>query len=174
MDIDVVNLLDFDARAHRLVCPREAVSCRQVLRWVHRHGATDFDQMTDVAKSLRQAKPQRRPQPPVPVRSRPYDRWHAQVVARRRQRQRGRDGVHPEPVAAPCASSQAGCASTALLLHQQAGLQPQPPRRRDHRVSCGSPTLGANGDGEQVISNVVMMGMGEPSPISTTSCRPSI
>ena len=28
----------------------------RVLRWVHRFGATDFDQMTDVAKSLRQAR----------------------------------------------------------------------------------------------------------------------
>ena len=51
-----VNLLDFDADglaawfAQRGEKPFRA---RQVLRWMHRFGESDFDKMTDVAKSLR-------------------------------------------------------------------------------------------------------------------------
>ncbi|WP_332673715.1 23S rRNA (adenine(2503)-C(2))-methyltransferase RlmN [Aromatoleum sp.] len=51
-----VNLLDFDVDglvqwfAERDEKPFRA---RQVMRWMHRFGETDFDRMTDVAKSLR-------------------------------------------------------------------------------------------------------------------------
>ena len=51
-----VNLLDFDAAA--LAAYVESLGekpfrARQVLRWIHRRGARDFDAMSDLAKSLR-------------------------------------------------------------------------------------------------------------------------
>ena len=51
-----VNLLDFDAA--RLAAYVESLGekpfrARQVLRWIHRRGARDFDAMLDLAKSLR-------------------------------------------------------------------------------------------------------------------------
>ena len=56
MELHVVNLLDFDAAALTdwfVQQGEKPFRAKQVLRWVHRFGATDFDQMTDVAKSLR-------------------------------------------------------------------------------------------------------------------------
>jgi len=51
-----VNLLDFDAAA--LAAYVESLGekpfrARQLLRWIHRRGARDFDAMSDLAKSLR-------------------------------------------------------------------------------------------------------------------------
>jgi 23S rRNA (adenine2503-C2)-methyltransferase len=72
MELHVVNLLDFDAAALTdwfVQQGEKPFRAKQVLRWVHRFGATDFDQMTDVAKSLR-AKLATTAciTPPVPVR----------------------------------------------------------------------------------------------------------
>ena len=56
MEIHVVNLLDFDAEALTdwfVQQGEKPFRAKQVLRWVHRFGVTDFEQMTDVAKSLR-------------------------------------------------------------------------------------------------------------------------
>ena len=68
----MVNLLDFDAAALTdwfLQQGEKPFRAKQVLRWVHRFGVTDFEQMTDVAKSLR-AKLAATAciTPPVPVR----------------------------------------------------------------------------------------------------------
>ena len=72
IEVKVVNLLDFDAEALTSWFVQQGEKpfrAKQVLRWVHRFGATDFDQMTDVAKSLR-AKLATTAciTPPVPVR----------------------------------------------------------------------------------------------------------
>ncbi len=52
----MVNLLDFDAEgltAWFAQLGEKPFRARQVLRWMHRFGEDDFEQMTDVAKSLR-------------------------------------------------------------------------------------------------------------------------
>ena len=52
-----VNLLDFDAEGLASWFAEQgekAFRARQVLRWIHRSGASDFDAMTDIAKSLRE------------------------------------------------------------------------------------------------------------------------
>ena len=51
-----VNLLDFDASGLTDWCSAKGerpFRSRQLLRWIHRNGESDFGQMTDLAKSLR-------------------------------------------------------------------------------------------------------------------------
>ncbi len=51
-----VNLLDFDARELLAWCQEhgeKAFRARQLLRWIHQQGASDFAVMTDLAKSFR-------------------------------------------------------------------------------------------------------------------------
>jgi 23S rRNA (adenine2503-C2)-methyltransferase len=68
-----------------------------------------------------------------------------------------------------CISTQAGCAlDCSFLFYRQAGVQSQPDGGRDHRAvvagqrhALGAYQPAAN-SGERVVSNVVLMGMGEP------------
>src|SRR4051812_33422777 len=55
--MSAVNLLDFDADGlERFFAgmSEPAFRARQVLRWVHRNGESDFAAMSDLAKSLRE------------------------------------------------------------------------------------------------------------------------
>ena len=52
-----VNLLDFDAAGLTVFFAgigEKPFRAKQVLRWMHRFGQSDFDAMTDIAKSLRE------------------------------------------------------------------------------------------------------------------------
>src|SRR6516164_8961752 len=66
------NLLDFDAQGLTewfAAQGEKPFRARQVLRWIHRFGETDFGNMTDVAKSLRATLVEKAcVVPPVPVR----------------------------------------------------------------------------------------------------------
>jgi 23S rRNA (adenine2503-C2)-methyltransferase len=51
------NLLDFDLEGLAAFCEtlgEKRFRATQLFRWIHQKGATDFDQMTDLAKSLRE------------------------------------------------------------------------------------------------------------------------
>jgi 23S rRNA (adenine2503-C2)-methyltransferase len=51
------NLLDFDLEGLAAFCERlgeKRFRATQLFRWIHQRGAADFDQMTDLAKSLRE------------------------------------------------------------------------------------------------------------------------
>ena len=51
------NLLDFDLDGLAAFCERlgeKRFRATQLFRWIHQKGATDFTQMTDLAKSLRE------------------------------------------------------------------------------------------------------------------------
>jgi len=163
------NLLDFDAAAlaewfaERGEKPFRA---RQVLRWMHRFGEADFDAMTDVAKSLRvKLKESACVVPPVPVRDTVSTdgtrKWLLDVG----------NANAVETVFIPettrgtlCISSQAGCAlDCAFCSTGKQGF--------NRNLSAGeiigqlwlaNRLLGADQTGERIISNVVMMGMGEP------------
>ena len=53
---DVVNLLDFDAQGLLAYCEslgEKSFRAKQLQRWIHQSGASDFGEMTDLAKSLR-------------------------------------------------------------------------------------------------------------------------
>jgi 23S rRNA (adenine2503-C2)-methyltransferase len=168
----VVNLLEFDRDGLAAYCEslgEKRFRATQLFRWIHQKGAADFDAMSDLAKSLRDklrgvAQVASLPVVSEHVSSDGTIKWLFDVGA----------GNAVETVFIPeedrgtlCISSQAGCAvgcrfcstghqgfsrnlSTAEIVaqlwHAEHFL-----RRRFQLV-----------DGERVISNVVMMGMGEP------------
>jgi len=170
-----VNLLDFDAEALTEWFARRGEKpfrARQVLRWMHRFGASDFERMTDVAKALRATLADAAEiRGPVAVRDATAGdgtrKWLLDVG----------DGNAVETVFIPeetrgtlCVSSQVGCAlecsfcstgrqgfnrnlTTAEIIGQL---------WHANRVLGAVKQPGVGDSGERVISNVVLMGMGEP------------
>lgn len=164
------NLLEFDLEGLAVFCERlgeKRFRATQLFRWIHQRGASNFDQMSDLAKSLREKLSTAAHISALPVLSQHISadgtiKWLFDVG----------DGNAVESVFIPeddrgtlCVSSQAGCAvgcrfcstghqgfsrnlSTAEILAQ---LWFAEHFLRQH--------LQTN---ERVISNVVMMGMGEP------------
>ncbi len=169
------NLLDFDA--DRLTDwfaqhGEKPFRARQVLRWMHRFGSDDFGQMTDVAKSLRTKLAELAEiRGPVPVRDNVAAdgtrKWLLDVGSN--------NAV--ETVFIPeasrgtlCVSTQVGCAlecsfcstgkqgfnrnlTTAEIIGQL---------WHANRMLGAVKQPGVGDSGERVISNVVLMGMGEP------------
>ncbi|MBV5291228.1 MAG: 23S rRNA (adenine(2503)-C(2))-methyltransferase RlmN [Curvibacter lanceolatus] len=164
------NLLDFDLEGLAAFCDQlgeKRFRATQLFRWIHQRGESDFDQMTDLAKSLREKLKGRARVEGLSVLSR-HDsadgtiKWLFDVG----------DGNAVEAVFIPeddrgtlCVSSQAGCAvgcrfcstghqgfsrnlSTGEIVAQLWFAEHT--LRRQFQTS------------ERVISNVVMMGMGEP------------
>lgn len=165
-----VNLLDFDLEGLAAFCEQlgeKRFRAVQLFRWIHQKGASRFDEMTDLAKSLREKLPSVADISDLPVLSRQDSadgtiKWLFDVG----------DGNAVETVFIPeddrgtlCISSQAGCAvgcrfcSTghqgfsrnlttgeilAQLWHAEHFL-------RKHLNTS-----------DRVVTNVVMMGMGEP------------
>jgi len=164
------NLLDYDLEGLAAFCEQlgeKRFRATQLFRWIHQKGATQFDQMTDLAKSLRQKLPQvaHLEIPRVVSRQESADgtiKWLFDVG--------GGDVI--ETVFIPeadrgtlCISSQAGCAVGCRFCstgHQ--GFS--------RNLSTGEIVAQLwfaehflrqhLGRSERVISNVVMMGMGEP------------
>jgi 23S rRNA (adenine2503-C2)-methyltransferase len=177
--MSAINLLDLDSEAlERFVIRLEEkpFRSRQLKRWIHRQGAADFESMSDLARSLREklATSARIDAPKVRSHSIAPDgtqKWLLDVG--------GADAI--ETVYIPeaergtlCISSQAGCAvncvfcatgkqgfsrnlSTGEIIGQL--WLAEHALRRQFTPAAGMPTLGA---AERVISNVVLMGMGEP------------
>ncbi len=164
-----VNLLDFDAE--RLAgffteIGEKPFRARQVMRWIHQFGQAEFENMSDLSKDLRtklisSALVQA---PSVMADSTAIDgtrKWLLSVGAA--------NGI--ETVFIPetgrgtlCVSSQVGCAlECAFCSTGRQGFN------RNLTVAeiigqlwWANRALGATPRGERVISNVVMMGMGEP------------
>ncbi|WP_413191976.1 23S rRNA (adenine(2503)-C(2))-methyltransferase RlmN [Pararobbsia alpina] len=174
---ETVNLLDFDATGLVAYCAslnEKPFRAKQLQRWIHQFGASSFDGMTDLAKSLRE-KLQTRAEIVAPsiisdhVSSDGTRKWLVDVG----------NGNAVETVFIPeetrgtlCVSSQAGCAVNCRFC--STGKQ-----GFNRNLSTGEiigqlwmaehmlrRSLGAGGGREgadqRVITNVVMMGMGEP------------
>ena len=165
-----VNLLDFDLDALAAYCEQlgeKRYRATQLFRWIHQRGASDFAQMTDLAKSLRSKLAGKAHVQALSVLSR-HDsadgtiKWLFHVGA----------GDVIETVFIPeadrgtlCISSQAGCAVGCRFC--STGHQ-------GFSRNLGTGEIIAQlwfaehflrehlGRDERVISNVVMMGMGEP------------
>ncbi len=165
------NLLDFDLDGLAAYCEQlgeKRFRATQLFRWIHQRGASDFDQMSDLAKSLREKLKACAHITALPVLTEHVSadgtvKWLFDVGG----------GNAVESVFIPeddrgtlCVSSQAGCAvgcrfcstghqgfsrnlSTGEILAQLWYAEHSLRKR-----------LGTGG--ERVISNVVMMGMGEP------------
>ena len=163
------NLLDLDGdglTAWFAAQGEKPFRARQVLRWIHRAGVADFDAMTDIAKSLRdKLKARAVVAPPAVVSDRLSDDG-----ARKFLIDVG-GGNAVETVFIPeddrgtlCVSTQAGCAlECAFCSTGKQGFN------RNLTVAeiigqlwRANQALGAVHGDERVISNVVLMGMGEP------------
>jgi len=165
-----VNLLDFDLEGLAAYCERlgeKRFRATQLFRWVHQRGAADFSQMTDLAKSLREKL-----QGTAEVRALPVVAEHVSADGTIKWLFDVGAGDAVEAVFIPeddrgtlCVSSQAGCAvncrfcstghqgfsrnlTTAEIVAQLWYAEHFLRKRRN--------------TSDRVISNVVMMGMGEP------------
>jgi 23S rRNA (adenine2503-C2)-methyltransferase len=180
-----VNLLDFDLghlTAWFAELGEKPFRARQVMRWVHRDGCDDFEQMTDVAKTLRARLRER-----ACVRAPRLLRDALSADGTRKWLLDVGDGNAVETVFIPeahrgtlCISSQAGCALdcafcstgkqgfnrnlTAGEIIGQLWLANRLLGAAPAGTACDarrSPDAEDDHNG-RVISNVVMMGMGEP------------
>ncbi|MCB1960686.1 MAG: 23S rRNA (adenine(2503)-C(2))-methyltransferase RlmN [Rhodocyclaceae bacterium] len=161
LDLDLDGLVEwFAARGEK---PFRA---RQVMRWLHRAGVSDFEQMSDVAKSLR-----------AKLAEEACVRWPAVVrdsVSTDGTRKWLLDvgaGNAVETVFIPetsrgtlCVSSQAGCALDCAFCStgKQGFNRNLSSAEIIGQLWLANRLLGATADGERIVSNVVMMGMGEP------------
>jgi 23S rRNA (adenine2503-C2)-methyltransferase len=168
-----VNLLDLDAAGLAAFVEslgEKPFRARQLVRWIHRRGANRFDAMTDLAKSLRGKLAERATiaAPAVVRDSTSADgtrKWLLDVG----------QGNAIETVFIPeddrgtlCVSTQAGCAVNCMFC--STGRQ-----GFNRNLATGEivgqlwwaehalrAALGVTAENERVISNVVLMGMGEP------------
>lgn len=170
------NLLDFDLDGLAVFCERlgeKRFRATQLFRWIHQKGASDFDQMSDLAKSLREKlKTTARIQGLTVITQQESTdgtiKWLFDVGA----------GDAVEAVYIPeddrgtlCVSSQAGCAvgcrfcstghqgfsrnlSTGEIVAQIWFVEHFLRNRLKRELQPG--------EDHRVVTNVVMMGMGEP------------
>ncbi len=164
-----VNLLDLDAAgltAFFAEHGEKPFRAKQVLRWIHRFGQSDFDAMTDIAKTLREKlKIVASVTPPAIVSDKLSDDGTRKFLFD------VGGGNAVETVFIPeddrgtlCVSTQAGCAlDCAFCSTGKQGF--------NRNLTVGeiigqlwqvNRALGVDPAGERVISNVVLMGMGEP------------
>jgi 23S rRNA (adenine2503-C2)-methyltransferase len=168
--VAATNLLDFDHEGLVAFCEalgEKRFRATQLFRWIHQKGARDFAQMSDLAKSLRDKLAASATIAPLPVVSEQASadgtvKWLFDVGA----------GNAVETVFIPeddratlCISSQAGCAVGCRFCatgHQgfsrnlTTGEIVAQLWHAEHALRSRLNTE------ERVISNVVMMGMGEP------------
>jgi 23S rRNA (adenine2503-C2)-methyltransferase len=168
----LINLLDFDLDGLAAYCEglgEKRFRATQLYRWIHQKGASDFEQMSDLAKSLRTKLAG-----VAEVRGLPLISEHVSADGTIKWLFDVGDGNAVEAVYIPevdrgtlCVSSQAGCAVGCRFCstgHQgfsrnlgtgeiiaQLWFAEHRLRERQQRAA-----------GERVIDNVVMMGMGEP------------
>jgi 23S rRNA (adenine2503-C2)-methyltransferase len=164
------NLLDFDLDGLAVFCEclgEKRFRATQLFRWIHQKGAQDFDQMSDLAKSLREKlKTCAQVQPLTPIsRHDSADgtiKWLFDVG----------DGNAVETVFIPeddrgtlCISSQAGCAVGCRFCstgHQGFSRNLTTGEILSQLWFAEHTLRKQFNTTERVISNVVMMGMGEP------------
>jgi 23S rRNA (adenine2503-C2)-methyltransferase len=163
------NLLDFDpASLERLFAElgQKPFRAHQVLRWIHQRGEADFGRMSDLAKGLRDKL-----------------RDVAQVAAPRVvEDDVAADGTHkwlmkvdganaveavyiPEPGRGTlCVSSQAGCVLDCAFCStgKQGFSRNLSTAEIIGQLWIANRELGRDPDGARPVTNVVLMGMGEP------------
>ena len=132
---------------------------------MHQAGAQNFEEMTDLAKSLR-AKLNEQATIEVPkLMMHKNLRWYAQMVAGCRHGQRCRNRFIPEAERGTlCISSQVGCAleCTFCSTGRQGFNRNLTAAEIIGQLWWANKAMGVTPKNERVISNVVMMGMGEP------------
>ena len=163
------NLLNFDLAAltqHFAEMGEKPFRAKQVMRWMHQSGASSFDDMTDLAKSLRVKLNEQAciGVPDLMVSQQSLDgtrKWLLDVGT----------GNGVETVFIPeaergtlCISSQVGCAleCTFCSTGRQGFNRNLSTSEIIGQLWWANKAMGVTPKDERVISNVVMMGMGEP------------
>jgi 23S rRNA (adenine2503-C2)-methyltransferase len=167
---NLVGLSRNDLKATLTEAGLEPFRAQQVWHWIYWHGLTDFGRMSNIAKKTRDKLAElfviERPEIATEQRS---------VDGTRKWLLRFADGNEAETVNIPeedrgsvCVSSQVGCTLTCSFCHT--GTQPlvrnlapdeivgQFMVARDSYGEWPTPTA----DAQRMLSNIVMMGMGEP------------
>jgi 23S rRNA (adenine2503-C2)-methyltransferase len=161
LDLDAAGLEDFVAGIGE-----KPFRARQLLRWIHRFGEADFGRMSDIAKSLRARLAETAEvAPPQAIRDETSEdgtrKWLLDVG----------QGNAVECVFIPeetrgtlCVSTQAGCALDCAFCStgKQGFNRNLGAGEIIGQLWLANRLLGACAEGERVISNVVLMGMGEP------------
>ncbi len=139
---------------------------RQVFRWIHRFGADNFSAMTDLAKSLREKLPGVATIAPPTLMTE-----QASIDGTRKWLLDVGTGNGIEVVFIPeddrgtlCVSSQVGCAldCTFCSTGKQGFNRNLTSAEIIGQLWWANHALGRDPKGERIVSNVVMMGMGEP------------
>ncbi|MES2186402.1 MAG: 23S rRNA (adenine(2503)-C(2))-methyltransferase RlmN [Pseudomonadota bacterium] len=165
-----VNLLDFDLDGLAAFCERlgeKRFRATQLFRWIHQRGAADFGQMSDLAKSLREKLAGC-----AEVRALPVAAEHVSTDGTIKWLFDVGGGNAIETVFIPeddrgtlCVSSQAGCAVNCRFCstgHQGFSRNLSTAEIVAQLWYAEHFLRKRAGSSERVISNVVMMGMGEP------------
>jgi 23S rRNA (adenine2503-C2)-methyltransferase len=167
---NLVGLSRDDLKQTMVEAGLEPFRARQLWQWIYWHGVTDFGLMTNIAKKTRDQLAERFviDRPGIVTEQRSVDGTRKWLL-------RFADGNEAETVNIPeedrgsvCVSSQVGCTLTCSFCHT--GTQPlvrnlspaeivgQFMVARDSYGEWPTPTA----DATRMLSNIVMMGMGEP------------
>jgi 23S rRNA (adenine2503-C2)-methyltransferase len=163
------NLLDYDADGLTRLFEEmgeKPFRARQLLRWIHRFGETDFARMTDIAKPLREklAATAKVEAPAIVGDSTAEDgtrKWLVKVD----QANAVESVFIPETGRGTlCISSQAGCVlDCAFCATGKQGFNRNLSTSEIiGQLLVANRELGHNPKSDRIITNVVMMGMGEP------------
>jgi 23S rRNA (adenine2503-C2)-methyltransferase len=159
-----INLLGFDRAAMEALFVKrgyKAFHGRNVLKWIHKHGFTDFDAMTDISKKLRGELKET-----AEVRVPEILLEQASADGTRKWVLELNCGNRIETVFIPdgerstlCVSSQVGCAlDCSFCSTAQQGFN----RNLSAAEIIGQVWIAVREAGERLLTNVVLMGMGEP------------
>jgi len=164
-----VNLLDFNQEQlaeYFVNIGEKPFRAKQMMRWMHHFGVVDFEQMTDIARPLREklAATTIIQPPSIKVEQISDDGTRKWLIDAG-----GSNGV--ETVFIPedergtlCISSQVGCAleCTFCSTGRQGFNRNLTVSEIIGQLWAANKALGRDPKGDRIISNVVMMGMGEP------------
>jgi 23S rRNA (adenine2503-C2)-methyltransferase len=165
----MVNLLDYNAQTLQALMTQygeKPFRAKQLLRWIHHFGVADFADMTDIAKAFREK----------------LQHEAAIIPPRLLAEQKSADGTCKwlldvgvgngiETVFIPeddrgtlCISSQVGCALECSFCStaRQGFNRNLSVAEIIGQLWWANKALGRNPKGDRIVSNVVMMGMGEP------------
>jgi len=165
-----VNLLDLDLEGLAGYCEElgeKRFRATQLFRWIHQKGASGFEQMTDLARSLREKLTTR-----ACIQAMPVISCHESTDGTIKWLFDAGDGNAVEAVFIPeedrgtlCISSQAGCAVGCRFCstgHQGFSRNLTTAEIVSQLWYAEHFLRQRLNTGERIISNVVMMGMGEP------------
>lgn len=169
MNIAKVNLLGLDRQgleAFFTGMGEKAFRASQVMKWIHQFGVEEFDRMTNMSKALRQRLSDTAEirAPEVVLDQGSGDGTHKWVL-------RLDGGNHIETVFIPdgergtlCVSSQVGCALECSFCStaQQGFNRNLSSAEIVGQLRAAYQYFGATHRNERIITNVVLMGMGEP------------